>query len=142
MPGATTSVIINTTPKLLYKVVTDFEKYPEFLSEMREVDVIKKTAKSAHVEFVIKVIKKIRYTLEYKLTANKKISWGFVEGDTFKNCQGSWTLKEKKKGVTEATYHVEVDFGLFVPRKITEMLVGKNLPSLMRSFKERAESLA
>lgn len=141
MPGATISVTIHTPAKVVYNVLTDFEKYPEFLDEMREVNTIEKTAKTAQVEFVIKVIKRIRYTLDYKLTPNKKIVWHFVEGDTFKDCKGSWTLKETKKGVTEATYHVEVDFGLFVPKKITEMLVGRNLPNLMRSFKNRAEGL-
>jgi ribosome-associated toxin RatA of RatAB toxin-antitoxin module len=142
VPGATISVIINRPTNIVYNVVTDFEKYPEFLAETREVETIHKNAKTAQVEFVIKVIKKIRYTLDYKLTRNKKVVWSFVEGDTFKDCKGSWNLKEIEKGVTEATYHVEVDFGLFVPKKITEMLVGKNLPSLMQSFKDRAESMA
>jgi len=141
MPGASISVTINVPCKVLYEVVTDFENYPEFLSETRRVEVIRKTAKSAQVDFEIRIIKKIHYTLDYKLTPNKKVVWTFVEGDSFRDCHGSWTMKEKKKGITEATYNVDVSFGLFVPKKITEMLVGKNLPNLMQSFKDRAESL-
>ncbi len=142
MPGANTSVTIEAPAKTVYEVFTDFDSYPEFLSETRRVEVIKQTAKTAQVEFEIKVIKKIQYTLDYKLTSNKKIVWDLLEGDLFKTCSGSWTLKESKKGITEAQYDIEVDFGMFVPKKITEMLVGKNLPSLMKSFKDRAESLA
>ena len=82
------------------------------------------------------------YTLDYKLTPNKKVTWSFVESDTFKDCFGSWNLVEIEKGRTEATYTVDVSFHLFVPRKITDMLVGSNLPNLMKSFKERAEGLA
>lgn len=141
MPGASTSVIIEVPPKAIYDVITDFEQYPEFLSEMRHVDIISKSAKTAQVEFTIKVIKTIHYTLDYKFTPNKKMAWTFVDGDTFKDCFGSWSFVEIEKGVTEATYKVDVSFGLFVPKKITEMLVGSNLPNLMRSFKERAESL-
>ena len=140
MPGTSTSVTIEVPAKVIYDVVTDFESYPEFLPETREVEVIKKNAKSAQVEYTIKVIKTIRYTLDYQLTPHKKVVWKYVEGD-FRDCFGSWTFKESKKGVTEATYELDVEFGLFVPKKITEMLVGQNLPKLMQNFKKRAESL-
>ena len=73
--------------------------------------------------------------LDYKLTANKRVVWSFVEGD-FRDCSGSWTFEEQDKGVTEATYEVDVEFGLFVPKKITELLVGNNLPVLMKNFKD------
>jgi len=140
MPGASSSITINTPIKVIYDVVTDFETYPEFLPETREVEIIKKNAKSAQVEFTIKLIKTIRYMLDYKLTPPKKVVWSYVEGD-FRDCSGSWVFTEQGKGVTEATYTVDVEFGLFVPKKITEMLVGRNLPVLMNSFKERAEGL-
>ena len=141
MPGASSSVIIEVPAKVIYEVVTDFVKYPEFLPETKEVDIIKKNTKSAQVEYIIKVIKRISYTLNYQLTPNKKVVWTFVEGNTFKDCHGSWEFEELEKGVTDATYTVDVSFGLFVPKKITEMLVGKNLPNLMRAFKDRAEGL-
>ncbi len=141
MPGASIDVTIEAPAKVVYQMITDFEAYPEFLNETRQVEVIHQNSKTAQVDFEIKVIKTIHYTLDYKLTPNKKVVWSFVEGDGFKDCFGSWILKDQD-GVTDATYEVDVSFGLFVPRKITEMLVGKNLPSLMKSFKERAESLA
>ena len=141
LPGASTDVTIEAPAKIVYDVITDFESYPEFLDETREVDVIKHTTKTAQVEFVIKVIKRIRYTLDYKLNPGKKISWTLAEGDSFKECSGSWTLEESEPGLTHATYDVEIDFGLFVPKKITEILVVKNLPNLMQAFKDRAESL-
>ncbi len=141
MPGASTEVIIEAPIEQVYEVITDFEKYPEFLDETRRVEVIEMTEDSAQVDFEIKVIKTIRYTLDYVLTPGQGIEWTFVEGDGFKDCFGSWKLEEVEPGVTEATYEVDVSFGLFVPKKITEMLVGKNLPNLMQSFKERVESL-
>lgn len=141
MPGTSTSVTIEVPPKAIYDVVIDFESYPEFLPETRDVEIIKQNAKSAQVEYTIKVIKTIRYTLDYRLTPYKKVVWKYVEGD-FRDCFGSWTFKELKPGLTEATYELDVEFGLFVPKKITEMLVGQNLPKLMDNFKRRAESLA
>jgi hypothetical protein len=45
------------------------------------------------------------------------------------------------KGKTKVTYNIDVDFGLFVPSLITNKLVGHNLPTMMKRFKDRAESL-
>jgi coenzyme Q-binding protein COQ10 len=141
MPGASTSLVMNVTPKQIYDVVVDFESYPDFLPDVKKVTVEKK-GKSMIVQFEISVIKKINYTLSFSLVPGKKISWTFLKGDLFKSNNGSWEFEEIKKGQTKATYNIEVDFGLFVPSMITNKLVGHNLPSMMKKFKDRAESLA
>lgn len=141
MPGATTSILIDVPPKVIYEVVYDFEKYPEFLPDVKDV-AIEKKGKHLMATFEISVIKKIRYTLTFSTVPAKKIEWSFVKGDLFKDNRGSWQFEEIKKGQTKATYHVEVDFGLLVPSMITNKLVGSNLPTMMKRFKERAETLA
>lgn len=141
MPGVTISVIIKVPAKTIYEVVTDFESYSEFLSGTREVYIIGKTARTAQVEFLGKFIKTIHYTLDFKLTPNKKVAWTLVEGNIFKDSHGSWTFEEIEKGVTKATYQVDCSFRFFVPKKITKMILDNTLPILVKSFKERAESL-
>jgi ribosome-associated toxin RatA of RatAB toxin-antitoxin module len=127
--------------KVIYEVVSDFESYPDFLPDVKKTSVTKK-GKGVQAEFEISVIKTIRYTLDFSLVPNKKVSWTFVKGDVFKDNSGEWTFEEVKKGQTKVTYSVDVDFGLFVPSLITKKLVGSNLPTMMKRFKERAESLA
>ncbi len=124
---------------VLYDVVLNFEKYPEFLPDAKKVTTLK--TKPLTVSFEISVIKKVRYTLSFKTIPGKKISWSFVEGDFFKDNHGSWLFEEVKKGQTKATYHIEVDFGLFVPSIITDKLAGRSLPKMMERFKKRAEGL-
>ena len=77
----------------------------------------------------------------YDNIPNKKIEWSFVEGDIFKDNKGSWTFTAEGKDKTKAVYDIEVEFGIFVPGLITKKLIGSNLPSMMKKFKERAESL-
>ncbi len=133
---------MEVSPKVIYGVVTDFEGYTDFLPEIREVEVLQKSAKKAQARFEIKVIKTIHYTLDYQFNPNKTVKWGFVEGNLFKDCHGSWVFEEIEPGVTEATYTVGIDFGLFVPKMIMKKLVGGNLPSMLKQFKEQAEGIA
>jgi len=141
MPGASTSIVMDVPAKVIYEVVTDFESYPEFLPDVKKTAVTKK-GKGVQADFEISVIKTVRYTLDFSMTPNKKVTWTFVKGDLFKDNTGEWTFEEVKKGQTKVTYSVDVDFGLFVPSMITKKLVGSNLPTMMKHFKERAESLA
>jgi coenzyme Q-binding protein COQ10 len=141
MPGASTSIVMDVPAKVIYEVVSDFESYPDFLPDVKKSTVTKK-GKGVQAEFEISVIKTIRYTLDFSLVPNKKVTWSFVKGDVFKDNSGEWTFEEVKKGQTKVTYSVDVDFGLFVPSLITKKLVGSNLPTMMKRFKERAESLA
>ncbi|QQR80664.1 MAG: SRPBCC family protein [Deltaproteobacteria bacterium] len=141
MAGATSEIIVHATPKEMYEAVSDFENYPEFMSDVKEVNV-KKKGKKLEVEFKISVIKTFKYTLSFDLTPNKKIEWSFVDGDIFKDNKGSWILTPEGKDKTKAIYNIEVEFGIFVPSMITNKLIGSNLPAMMKKFKDRAESLA
>jgi len=140
MPGAETSIIIAVPPKKIYDVVADFDSYPDFQPEVKKVETHKK-GKQVSATFELSVIKKIRYTLNFHFTPNKKIAWNFVEGDLFKDNQGHWLFEEEGKNKTKATYHVEVSFGFMVPSMITNKLIGHNLPAMLEKFKQRAESL-
>lgn len=141
MPGASTSIVMDVPPKVIYDIVLDFENYPKFLPDVKNAKVAKK-GKQIQAEFEISVIKKIHYKLAFQTDPYKKIAWTFEGGDVFKDNKGSWTFEEVKKGQTKVTYNIEVDFGLFVPSMITNKLVGRNLPTMMKQFKERAEGLA
>lgn len=142
MPGASTSIVIDVPAKTIYDVVLDFENYPKFLPDVKKAVIEEKKAKSLVASFEISVIKKIHYTLSFATVPGKKITWSFLKGDLFKKNDGTWEFEEVKKGHTKATYSVEVDFGFLVPSMITNKLVGSNLPTMMKRFKERAESLS
>ena len=140
MPGASTSIVMNVPPKVIYDVVLDFENYSKFLPDVKKA-VVEKKGKQILADFEISVIKKIHYTLAFTTSPNKKIAWSFVKGDLFKDNHGHWAFEEIKKGQTQVTYDIEVDFGLFVPSMITNKLVGHNLPAMMKRFKDRAEGI-
>ena len=132
---------IKATPKQCYKIITDYAKYPDFISDLKSVEVKNKKGNSCDVTYHISVIKDIKYTLRMVgEPGENRIEWSFVSGEMMKDNHGFWQLEEIKKGVTLATYNVEVKFGLLVPSTVTKVLVGKNLPSMLAAFKKRIEA--
>jgi ribosome-associated toxin RatA of RatAB toxin-antitoxin module len=142
MSVTTASIEIEAPIKTVFEVISDFEAYPDFLPETKEVVIDKKSGKNLRVTFSINLIKKIRYTLDIKLSPPSGLSWELVEGDLMKSNTGKWKLKEGKKGLTEAHYEIDMDLGAMVPKAISNKLIGTNLPTMMKQFKERAEELA
>ena len=133
------TIEIKATPKQCFEIITKYEAYPEFLKDLKGVIVKNKKKNSAEVTYEIEVIKKISYTLKMEETPNERVEWSFVRGDIMKDNHGYWELEELKKGLTKATYNIEVRFGLLVPGAITRSLVSKNLPDMLQSFKTRIE---
>jgi ribosome-associated toxin RatA of RatAB toxin-antitoxin module len=140
MSTATAEIDINAPLETVYDIITDFEAYPEFLNETKEVEVLKASPKSATVLFKINLIRKIIYTLEIKLAPPKSISWHLIEGDLMKKNNGKWKLSEKK-GMTNAHYEIDMQFTGLVPKAVSNKLIGSSLPTMMKAFRDRAEDL-
>lgn len=139
MAKVSESIDIEASPETCFRVITDYEKYPSFLKETKGVVVRKKSGQTAEVTYSIEVIKKISYTLKMVGKPPTTIAWSLLEGDMMKKNSGEWNLKGSGNGKTRATYTIDVEFGIFVPGMISKMLVGSNLPSMLKSFKKRIE---
>ena len=134
--------IIDVPPEKFFEVIADFEKYPEFIPEVKRAKVLEKKGNKLKVEYEVSVIKTIRYTLELTLEPPNRLSWTLAEKGFFKQNDGAWELKSIDGGKrTEATYTVEIAFGILVPKAIIKTLVSQNLPQMLKRFKERAESI-
>lgn len=143
MPQASRSVVVNVKPEQLMSVIGDYEKYPEFLPEVKKIAVKKISDTVTEVTYEIDVIKRLTYTLRLEQKSPLLVSWSFVKGDFFKKNEGSWVLKPEGEGKTQATYNLEVGFGglIPVPAAITDRLTAQSLPGLLDNFKKRAEKL-
>lgn len=139
MAKATESIEINASPKTCYDVITDYVNYPKFLKETTKVVVDETKGNTFVVTFTLDLIKKFSYTLKITGKPPGSVKWSFVKGEIMKSNDGEWTLKEVEKGVTLATYSVDVNLGLFVPGAISKMLIGSNLPTMLKAFKKRIE---
>lgn len=140
MAKASTTEVFNCTPEQFFKIISDYEKYHEFLAEVKKCTVVKTEGHRKLVEYQVQVMKSFKYNLWMTENAPNSITWEFASGDIFKTSVGSWKL-ENEAGKTRATYTVEATFTLFVPGPIANALVSVNLPNMIGSYHKRVKQL-
>ncbi len=140
MAAAKQTEIFNCSVEDFYKIISDYEKYPEFLSEVKSCKILKSDGNRKLVEYKVSVIKTFTYTMSMKEEAPYSISWDFAGGDLFKVSTGSWKL-EDQAGKTKATYSVDAEFSLFVPGPVAKTLISVNLPSMMSAYHKRIKEI-
>ena len=140
MASAETSEVFDCTPEQFFGIVTDYEKYPQFLQEVKECRVLKEEGNRKLVEYSVSMMKNFTYSLWMTEEKPGKVSWEFAGGDIFKSMSGHWQM-EPEADKTRAHYAVEAKFGIFVPGPIAKALVGVNLPSMISAYQKRVKEV-
>ncbi|MEZ0392021.1 MAG: type II toxin-antitoxin system RatA family toxin [Pseudobdellovibrionaceae bacterium] len=140
MASAQTTEVFNCTPAQFYKIVSDYENYPKFLSEVKECKLLKTEGNRKLVEYTVSVVKNFKYSLWMTETENQEVKWEFAGGDVFKTSMGSWKMQEEG-GKCRASYAVDATFNLFVPGPIAKALVSVNLPNMISAYHKRVAEL-
>lgn len=141
MAAANHTEVFNCSPIEFFKIVTDYERYSEFMSDVKGCKVVKTEGQHKFVEYNVSVIKPITYQLKTTETEPALVSWEFSSGDVFKTMSGSWQIGEAPGGKTKATYSVEATFKIFMPGPIANTLLNVNLPAMMASYHQRIKKV-
>ena len=123
-----------------FKIVADYEKYPQFLPEVKSVKILKTKGLVKEMEYSVSVLKTFKYILKATEIQDQQIDFNYVSGDVFKSMHGCWKLSEKN-GLCQVEYKVEAAFGLLVPSAVAKTLVTVNLPIMMANFKKRVKEI-
>src|ERR1700737_2126386 len=104
MAQASRSVTVNVPPEKLFDVITDYEKYPEFLPEVKKVKLEGGQGAIKEVTYQVDIkAKVITYTLKHTAERPTKLSWTMVKGEMMKGNDGTWPFKPgAQRGTTEA----------------------------------------
>lgn len=140
MAGAQRTITINATVEKCWSVISDYERYPEFLPEVKKIRTLNRRGAEVDVQYEAEVVKVIKYTVHMKEEGPKKLSWSFIDGEFMKDNKGGWVLEDAGNGTTKATYNIAVEVGMLVPKTIVNALVDTQLPKLLENFKKRIES--
>jgi len=140
MAGASRSIVFNATVEQCFAVISDYERYPEFLPEVKKITTSNRRGAEVDVHYHAEVVKLIKYTVHMREEAPKKVSWTYIDGEFMKDNKGGWVLEDQGNGTTKATYSIEVTLGALVPKSIVTALVDTQLPKLLENFKKRIES--
>ncbi|HOX44593.1 MAG TPA: SRPBCC family protein [Myxococcota bacterium] len=146
MAEAVRSIEVEVCPEKFFQVITDFERYPEFLQAvgLRAIQVLSRAEREVVVEHEVKLMGKgVKYTLRYALEPASRLGWSLVTGNLMSVNDGSWTLEPLEGGRrTRATYRLVMKVGVLVPAAIVTALAATQLPAMLDAFKRRAEALA
>ncbi|MEZ4273374.1 MAG: SRPBCC family protein [Myxococcota bacterium] len=133
------TVLIEAAPVRVFTVITDYPRYPEFLPEMRRVEVQRRESGMVQVRFELELVMRVSYVLELIESPPHTLRWSLIEGRMMEKNDGAWELEETASGATQATYSLDVKLRGLIPKSVSTRLVGETLPSTLARFKQRAE---
>jgi ribosome-associated toxin RatA of RatAB toxin-antitoxin module len=139
---ATETMTLRASPERCFAVVTDFESYPQWAADIKEVQVLDRDAegRGSRVQYRAAAFgRSTTYTLVYDYTdAPKVLSWKLEEGDLEKVLDGSYTFVEDGDD-TEVTYHLEAELILPVPGFVKRRAEGRIVHTALKELKAKAE---
>src|SRR4051794_5701629 len=111
MAQAETSETLNVDCETLYRTITRYEDYPQFVAGCKSVKVDRNSEGRARCAYHVSLIKDVHYTVDLVEDAQKgTVEWQLVESDFMKKNTGRWELKSVGPGKTHVTYSLEVEF--------------------------------
>lgn len=144
MPKSSTTIETFVSPAELRAIVLAVEKYPEFLPEVKRVDVRERSESAFVATFFVEVKLpgteiKTEYTVRYTV-GKDEVSWTLVSSPTLTKNEGKWRFEETDDGETKAYYEAELVTSLPIAPELQKMFADQELPRMMQRFRDRAEA--
>lgn len=134
------SVRIAASKESVFRVISDYERYPDWMPDMLRSKVISREGSRTVCAFNVGGLKRINYTLELEHQEYDAIRFRQVTGD-LRHYQGMWRLESPPDASeTLVVCRMEIDPGLPVPGWIVKRTIAKQLSDNLQALKKRAES--
>ena len=141
-PRATESITVNAAPETIYGVVTDFEHYADWVSDLKRIEVVTRDdqGRALEVEFRAAAFgRSTIYTLHYDYAkAPGELSWRQFQGDLTKTLNGRYRF-ESDGDETKVTYDLEVELLVPIPTFIKSRAAYRIQTQALRELKAQAE---
>ncbi|PPR47472.1 MAG: hypothetical protein CFH19_00511 [Alphaproteobacteria bacterium MarineAlpha5_Bin9] len=143
MKNSSQKIKINHSPKDLFNIVLDIEKYPEFIPWCSNIIIISKNDKEIIADMIVKYNKLFPLKFSSHVLFNKKklfIKTNYIKGP-LKDLKTEWIFKEIESSITEVTFKIEFEFKKFLHQKVAEFFYKLIEDKMIESFKRRADSI-
>jgi ribosome-associated toxin RatA of RatAB toxin-antitoxin module len=140
---ATEHLRMEAPPERCYEVVTDFERYPEWVADIKHVEVLARDEQGRGTKVAFRAAamgRSTSYTLAYDYSAAPgEVSWVLEKGDITRRLDGTYVF-EPSDGGTEVTYHLAVELVVPLPGFIKSRAEGRIITNALRELKSRVEA--
>jgi ribosome-associated toxin RatA of RatAB toxin-antitoxin module len=139
---ATETITVDASPQRVYDVVTDFEHYDAWVSDLKRIEVLSRDAEGRALEVEFRAAafgRSTTYTLHYDYShAPAQLSWHQIEGDLTEMLNGQY-LFEADGDETRVTYELEVELLVPIPTFIKSRAAYRIQTQALRELKAQAE---
>lgn len=145
---ATQRALIAASPERCFAVATDFERYPEWATDVKAATVLTRTAdgRGSEVEFRAAAMgRSTVYTLRYNYGSNPlRASWRLMRGDLMTRLDGEYEFADVDGDPhsCQVTYYLSVDLVVplpgFVKRRAEARIMHTALDELKRAVEGQA----
>ena len=133
------SVTMNASATRVMEVISGYEHYPEFLPEIRRVEVQSREDGICVVLFEVQLIMRVAYTLRLIQKGDSDLEWELVDSKLMKINSGHWKLEPIDESSTLVTYGLELELAGKLPSSVNRRMAAEALPETLARFKRRAE---
>jgi ribosome-associated toxin RatA of RatAB toxin-antitoxin module len=138
----TSTIDVDATAEELMAIAADLEAYPDWLPDVKRVEVLghddegRPTASEMTVDVTIK---EVTYTLDYEYDGVERMSWTSRPGGDVKSIEGSYLFEINDAGGTTVTYDLAIDPGFPVPGFLLKRAAKHITSAALDGLKARAE---
>jgi hypothetical protein len=140
---ASESIHVAAPPERCYAVAIDFERYPEWATDVKDVEVLERDAegRGTRVRYEISAMgKTIGYVLAYDYTgAPGSFAWDLEKADFLRRLDGSYRFDPDGDGTTVG-YVLAVDVSLPLPGFMKRAAAGMIVDNAMKQLKTYIEA--
>lgn len=142
---STKQILVDAPPELCYEVICDFERYPEWVRDLKRVEVRERdeSGRPWHITFYATAMgRSATYVLEYNYESEPlRIVWKLLEGDLVKQLDGEYRFvpAPDEEGKTLLTYSLTVDLVVPVPGYVRRRAEARILQAALDGFRKRVE---
>ena len=137
--------MVHAPPEVVYKVVTDFEHYLDWVSDLKRIDVLERDAlgRALEVEYRAAAFgRSTTYALCYDYSrAPEVLTWHQSHGDLTSLLNGQYRFEPAPEG-TLLTYDLEVELLVPIPAFVRSRAAFRIQTQALRELKLRAEAAA
>jgi hypothetical protein len=137
------SIHIDASPAQCYAVAIEFDRYPEWATDVKDVEVLDRDeeGRGTRVRYEISALgKTIGYVLAYDYAAAPAgFSWMLEEADYLRRLDGSYRFDPEAAG-TRVGYVLAVDVTLPLPGFMKKAAAGMIVDNAMKQLKRYVEA--
>jgi ribosome-associated toxin RatA of RatAB toxin-antitoxin module len=139
---ATESIMVNASPEVVYRVVTDFANYVNWTTDLKKIEILEYDVDGRPLEVEFRAAafgRSTTYALRYDYSrAPEQLSWVQTTGDLTETMVGQYRFEASGAG-TKVTYDLEVELQVPIPSFVKSRAAQRIQSQALRELKAQAE---